>query len=95
MATRKDHPETSSEGQQAKAESEANAPGAAEVQAAMDQATEQGYFGTSADPTPDKHYTVAGVLAGKPTPETDAGAAAKARQHQAEVRRQGDGPGVE
>jgi hypothetical protein len=31
----------------------------------------KGYRGVEADPTPDEHYTVQGVLAGKPTPETD------------------------
>lgn len=37
--------------------------------------TEQGFRGVRVDPTPLEHYTVAGVLAGKPTPETDADAA--------------------
>jgi hypothetical protein len=36
----------------------------------MDEETEKGYRGTKVDPTPDSHYTVDGVLAGKPTPET-------------------------
>jgi hypothetical protein len=35
-----------------------------------------GFFGVEVDPTPNEHYTVAGVLAGKPTPETDAELAA-------------------
>lgn len=43
-----------------------------EVQKAVDAAEEKGYLGVEVDPTPDEHYTVAGVLAGKPTPETDA-----------------------
>jgi hypothetical protein len=73
-----DHLETSAEGQAAKAEAEANAPGAAEVQSAMDKATERGFIGNEVDTTPNEHYTVAGVLAGKPTPETDPQAAAKA-----------------
>lgn len=30
-----------------------------------------GYRGVQADKTPNENYTVAGVLAGKPTPETD------------------------
>ena len=53
-----------------------------EVQKHMDEANDKGYFGETADPTPREHYTVAGVVAGKPTPETDdaaAAAAAKAR----------------
>jgi hypothetical protein len=37
------------------------------------QAEDKGYYGVEADPTPDHHYTVAGVLAGKPTPETTKG----------------------
>ena len=32
---------------------------------------EKGYFGTQVDQTPNENYTVAGVLAGEPTPETD------------------------
>jgi hypothetical protein len=32
---------------------------------------EQGFLGKVPDPTPNEHYTVGGVLAGKPTPETD------------------------
>lgn len=70
MATRKDHPETSPEGQAAKADAEANAPGAAEVQHAMDKATEQGFIGVEVDDTPNENYTVAGVTSGAPTPET-------------------------
>ncbi len=45
--------------------------GADQVQAAVDDEQEQGYRGNTPDPTPNEHYTVAGVLAGKPTPETD------------------------
>ncbi len=67
---RKDHPETSPEGQAAKAEAEANAPGAAEVQSAMDKATEQGFIGDEVDQTPNEAYTIAGVTSGAPTPET-------------------------
>lgn len=50
----------------------------AEVQAKSDDAAEKGYFGVSPDPTPRENYTVAGVLAGKPTPETDEQAKADA-----------------
>jgi hypothetical protein len=53
---------------------DAPGPGSDEVQAAMDVATEQGFFGVEVDGTPNEHYTVAGVTAGKPTPETDADA---------------------
>lgn len=51
----------------------------ARVQQQVDEETEQGYFGVSPDPTPNENYTVAGVTAGKPTPETDEKLAAKAR----------------
>ncbi len=45
--------------------------GEAEVQAAVDAENEQGFRGTRVDPTPLENYTVAGVTAGKPTPETE------------------------
>ena len=51
-----------------------------EVQKAVDKAEEKGYLGVEVDPTPDAHYTVAGVLAGEPTPETDPGHAREVRQ---------------
>ncbi len=53
--------------------------GAAEVQAKVDEENEQGFRGTAVDPTPRDNYTVQGVAAGKPTPETDEKAAAEAR----------------
>lgn len=53
---------------------DAPGPGSGEVKAAMDHATERGFFGVEVDPTPNEHYTVDGVTAGKPTPETDADA---------------------
>lgn len=45
--------------------------GQAEVQKTFDEANEKGYFGEVPDPTPNENYTLAGVNAGKPTPETD------------------------
>lgn len=42
----------------------------ANVQKAVDEAEAKGYIGTTPDDTPNENYTVAGVLAGKPTPET-------------------------
>lgn len=54
--------------------SAAPGPGSDEVKAAMDRATERGFFGVEVDPTPNEHYTVDGVISGKPTPETDADA---------------------
>lgn len=53
--------------------------GRAQVQEQVDQENEQGYVGTAVDPTPNENYTVEGVVAGKPTPETDADATAEAR----------------
>ena len=53
--------------------------GASEVQDKMDVEQEQGFRGTPVDPTPNENYTVAGVTAGLPTPETDPDAAAAAR----------------
>jgi hypothetical protein len=44
-----------------------------EVQARFDEAAEKGYFGESPDETPRDNYTVRGVGAGKPTPETERG----------------------
>lgn len=54
--------------------------GAAEVQAKVDAENEQGFRGVRVDPTPLENYTLDGVTSGKPTPETDADAAAKARE---------------
>lgn len=51
-----------------------------DVQAKFDSAEEKGHFGERVDPTPLEHYTVAGVIAGKPTPETDADASLAAVQ---------------
>ncbi|MFD7609713.1 hypothetical protein [Streptomyces sp. NPDC059828] len=53
---------------------------AKEVQRRTDKAQEQGFYGVETDPTPNEHYTVAGVVEGKPTPETDKDAAAEARK---------------
>ena len=44
--------------------------GVAEVQAKVDAENDKGYRGTRVDKTPLENYTVAGVTAGKPTPET-------------------------
>ncbi|MFM9703596.1 hypothetical protein [Streptomyces galilaeus] len=51
-----------------------------EAQKAVDEAEDKGYIGTPVDPTPKENYTVAGVLAGKPTPETDSDHAREVRQ---------------
>jgi hypothetical protein len=52
--------------------------GSDDVQEIVDRAEDVGYMGTVPDPTPNESYTVAGVVKGKPTPETDAKAAADA-----------------
>lgn len=54
--------------------------GEKEVQAQVDEENAQGFRGSRTDPTPLEHYSVEGVLAGKPTPETDETAAERARQ---------------
>ena len=43
------------------------------VQESVDVINEQGFYGVEVDKTPNENYTVAGVTAGKPTPETDKG----------------------
>jgi hypothetical protein len=55
-------------------------PAVAEVQKRTDAELDQGFRGIEVDPTPNENYTVAGVLAGKPTPETDP-------DHEEDVRR--------
>jgi hypothetical protein len=58
-----------------------DAPGMDEVQEKVDREEEQGFRGVEVDPTPNENYSVAGVLAGKPTPETDP-------EHAEQVRRE-------
>lgn len=53
--------------------------GEAEVQQKKDAEEAEGVVGNKVDPTPDEHYSVAGVTAGKPTPETDPDHRAKVR----------------
>jgi hypothetical protein len=43
--------------------------GAAQLQAIVDEAEQKGYLGEVPDPTPNRNYTVAGVLEGAETPE--------------------------
>jgi hypothetical protein len=57
-----------------------------EVQANVDEETEQGFSGEKVDPTPNENYTLQGVVSGAPTPETDADAAEEARQSVAKHR---------
>lgn len=58
-------------------------PVAEQVQKVVEAAEEQGFLGVEVDPTPNENYTVAGVTAGKPTPESDP-------EHARAVRRQLD-----
>lgn len=51
-----------------------------EVEKNLTEEQEEGLRGVKVDPTPNHHYTVPGVLAGKPTPETDEKAAQKAAE---------------
>lgn len=50
------------------------------VQEQVDSQSSTGLIGVEADPTPNENYTVSGVTQEKPTPETDAEAAAKAKE---------------
>jgi len=52
--------------------------GQAEAQKLSDEETDKGFSGIEVDPTPNENYTVKGVLAGAPVPETDADARAVA-----------------
>jgi hypothetical protein len=52
--------------------------GEGEMQEKFDEAAEKGYFGEKVDPTPNEAYTVEGVVAEQPTPETDPELAAEA-----------------
>lgn len=40
------------------------------IQVAVDEEHDKGYLGHTVDETPREHYTIAGVIAGKPTPES-------------------------
>lgn len=65
--------------------------GVAEVQAKVDKETEQGFRGVEVDPTDNHAYTVEGVTAGEPTPETDPAHKRKVRDHVEGVQRLVDG----
>lgn len=52
--------------------------GQKEAQKTVDKEEDAGVRGTVPDPTPNENYTVKGVVAHKPTPETDPKAAADA-----------------
>lgn len=44
--------------------------GGQDVTNKINEAAKVGYFGHRPDETPHEHYTLPGVIAGKPTPET-------------------------
>lgn len=48
----------------------------------IEREQKQGYRGFVTDPTPNDHYTVKGVTAGKPTPETDKALQKKIREQE-------------
>ncbi|MFF0277452.1 hypothetical protein [Streptomyces sp. NPDC004330] len=77
MATRSSKPADEPE---QKADASASDGVAAAVQRRMDEGAERGLLGVEVDPTPNEHYTVAGVTEGLPTPETDTHAAAEAKR---------------
>lgn len=52
-----------------------------EPQKVTDASEGQGFYGVAVDPTDNHAYTVAGVLAGEATPETDTEHAVAVRQH--------------
>ena len=68
MAAQKDNPEKVAD------------QAVSEVQKTVDAENDKGYRGVTVDPTPRENYTVAGVTAGLPTPETDEKLAAEARR---------------
>lgn len=59
--------------------------GEAELQAIVDKESAQGYRGVVADPTPNSAYTLSGVAAGEPTPETHEEQADKAAARRREM----------
>jgi hypothetical protein len=90
----KDHPENSDEGQQAKADAvQADAKVADRAQKQGDVETEQGFRGVEVDQTPNEAYSLQGVTSGQATPETDADAAAKAREGQKAAEQRAAGVG--
>lgn len=53
--------------------------GADQVQERVDTENKQGFAGVEVDPTPNENYTMQGVIADAPTPETDPETAKVAR----------------
>jgi hypothetical protein len=61
-----------------KAEAQTNDPVSKQAAKNAEKELEEGFRGAKVDPTPNENYTVAGVTANAPTPETDPGLAAEA-----------------
>lgn len=57
-------------GTKKKIDERADEVGADEVQEKVDEAEAQGFIGSTPDATPNRNYSVEGVAAGLPTPET-------------------------
>lgn len=74
-------PAAPAEQKSVKAETKATEAATEEVQSRVDEETERGFRGVEVDPTPNEHYTVAGVGAGLPTPESDPEHAAMVAAH--------------
>jgi len=94
MATtaRPDHPESTPQGQKAKADAVAADAGTAKgPQEIIDQETAQGFRGVEVDSTPNEAYTLQGVTSGMPTPETDPEQAEKVRKDQKDVEARANG----
>lgn len=62
-----------------KSDNTSEAP-AVDPQEVVEAAGDRGFVGSPVDPTPKENYTLAGVLAGSPTPETDPDHARTVRQ---------------
>lgn len=91
VSTSKPHPESTPEGEKAKADAVKADTSTAEVQKRVDADEARGFRGIEVDPTPNENYTVAGVTSGKPTPETDDDAADEAAKAQKTVAGQAAG----
>lgn len=93
ISSKNDHPESSPEGQQSKADAVTADQSTADVQKRADEDTARGFRGVEVDPTPNENYSVAGVTSGAPTPETDDDAAEAARKAQSDVAAKAAGVG--
>lgn len=91
VSTSRIHPENTPEGQKAKADAVKADTSTTEVQQKVDKDEARGFRGIEVDPTPNENYTIAGVISGAPTPETDEKASETARKAQTAVAIQAAG----